>query len=61
MKQFYHAIQEFNQKENVNQISVASGMAIYQQHIDQCFIDVFKRADNLMYQNKAIMKQAGKK
>ncbi|MBR4760660.1 MAG: PAS domain-containing protein, partial [Lachnospiraceae bacterium] len=35
---------------------VASGMAIYDQDIDKSSSDVLKRADDLMYENKKMMK-----
>jgi len=38
-------------------VSFASGMAEYDSEIDNDFKSVFKRADNLMYKNKAAMKK----
>ena len=37
-------------------VSVASGMAVYNPLIDTCVGDVLRRADTLMYENKALMK-----
>lgn len=37
-------------------LSVASGVSKYVSFFDNCFNDVFSRADTLMYQNKATMK-----
>ena len=51
--------------ETVNQsarpdsrISLARGIAIYNSETDLVFANVFKRADDAMYKNKAAMKQA---
>lgn len=38
-------------------VSIARGVAIYNEETDLNFNDVFKRADNSMYRNKAEMKQ----
>lgn len=40
-------------------ISVARGIAVYCYETDLVFANVFKRADDAMYQNKAIMKSSG--
>ena len=40
-----------------NQVSIARGIAVYNEENDLTFNDVFKRADNAMYQNKAITKE----
>lgn len=40
----------------VEKLSVASGVAVYDPSIDNTVLDVFKRADGLMYENKAMMK-----
>lgn len=37
-------------------LSSASGLAFYDPDSDTCFMDVFKRADEAMYENKVIMK-----
>ncbi len=41
---------------DVNKVSIASGMAEYQSGTDSCLEDVFRRADDMMYKNKHIMK-----
>lgn len=38
-------------------ISIARGIAIYEENMDLTFQDVFKRADDAMYQNKKAMKE----
>ena len=38
-------------------VSIASGNAVYDPHIDNGFIDVFNRADDAMYQHKRKMKE----
>lgn len=38
-------------------LSIARGIAIYNSEIDLVFSNVFKRADDAMYQNKADMKR----
>ena len=40
-------------------ISIARGIAIYDSQTDLVFANVFKRADDAMYQNKAAMKAQG--
>lgn len=40
----------------VNNISIASGIAVFDPEIDKSIEDVVKRADTLMYEDKAIMK-----
>ena len=37
-------------------LSIARGIAIYDSQVDLVFANVFKRADDAMYQNKAAMK-----
>lgn len=55
---FQGALNEFNQYARPDgQISVARGIALYEEETDLTFGDVFKRADESMYQNKAIMKR----
>mgnify|MGYP001103685344 CR=1 FL=1 len=39
------------------QVSIARGIAIYNSETDLVFANVFKRADDAMYQNKAAMKE----
>ncbi len=38
-------------------ISIASGLARFDSNVDSCFNDVFKRADNTMYENKRKSKE----
>ena len=40
-------------------ISIASGMAEYDRTLDEDFSSIFKRADELMYENKYNMKNPG--
>lgn len=50
-------VEEHNRSSNIGYpLSIACGVAIYDNKIDQVFANVFKRADEAMYQNKAIMK-----
>lgn len=52
------AIIEYNESSpKDNQLSIARGIAIYNCQTDLVFSNVFKRADDAMYQNKADMKQ----
>lgn len=37
---------------NTTSISIARGFAMFETNKDVCFNDVFKRADNAMYENK---------
>ena len=39
-------------------VSIATGSAVYDPHIDNGFIDVFNRADDVMYQYKRKMKES---
>lgn len=51
-------IEEFNQYARPDgTISIARGIALYEEHTDLTYGDVFKRADDAMYQNKATMKR----
>ncbi len=57
LEKFQQNVLEYN--ENVrtdSQLSIARGIAIYNHEIDLVFGNVFKRADEAMYQNKASMK-----
>ena len=55
---FQFAIQEYNENNHQdNRLSIARGIAIYNSVTDLVFSNVFKRADDAMYQNKADMKQ----
>lgn len=48
---------EFNRGTRVDtQVSIARGIAVYNSETDRVFANVFKRADDAMYQNKAAMK-----
>lgn len=38
-------------------LEIASGMSVYDPSVDRCFDDVLSRADVLMYENKAFLKQ----
>ena len=59
---FQGALDEFNQyARSDGQISIARGIALYEEETDLTFGDVFKRADESMYQNKAIMKRQNAK
>lgn len=40
----------------LNKVSIASGITEFDEDMDTCLMDVFKRADTLMYENKSIMK-----
>ena len=57
IKEFDEEIIKCNDNSNKEyQISIARGIAIYNRMTDLIVADVFKRADNAMYQNKANMK-----
>jgi len=52
------SIDEYNRSSGKEEkISIARGIAIYDMEIDLIFGNVFKRADEAMYRNKAMMKQ----
>ncbi|MBR5596754.1 MAG: diguanylate cyclase [Lachnospiraceae bacterium] len=55
---FYERMQESNSKAKrvEDEISVAAGMAIFNEESDTGFQSVYKRADEKMYRNKASMK-----
>lgn len=60
--QLEQEIVEFNQyPHNGLQLSIARGIAIYEEGLDLSYGDVFKRADEAMYQNKAFTKQKTKR
>lgn len=40
-----------------NRVSIARGIAVYDSETDLVFANVFKRADDAMYKNKAVMKE----
>lgn len=55
---FQEAVEEFNLSVLPDgQIFIATGTAVFTEESDSCFSDVFKRADEAMYQRKANMKQ----
>ncbi|WP_394927225.1 diguanylate cyclase [uncultured Robinsoniella sp.] len=62
LSQMQHDIDVYNeQPHNKIKISVAKGIAVYSEATDFTFQDVFKRADNAMYFNKAKMKSQNDK
>ena len=59
---FEKTVAEHNQEAKKGRhISIARGIAVFGSISDLSFGDVFKRADNAMYQNKAAMKQRNTK
>lgn len=59
---FQKEIDEYNQNaRSGSYLSIARGIAIYQGETDLVFANVFKRADEAMYQNKAAMKARERK
>ena len=58
MNAFYQRMEEVNQNAKVaaEKVSVAAGMAIFQEGSDTTYQSVFKRADEKMYQNKISIK-----
>lgn len=62
LSQMQHDIDVYNeQPHNKIKISVAKGIAVYSEATDFTFQDVFKRADNAMYFNKAKIKSQNDK
>lgn len=58
LAQFHRAEKDFNRLAHPDEkLFIAKGIAIYNEETDTCFSDVFKRADEAMYRNKAVMKQ----
>lgn len=55
----YEKMKQLHDTEEVleRRVSMAGGIAEYDPELDQCFADVFKRADSIMYQKKTAMKQ----
>lgn len=50
-------IQEHNRNHGIeHKVSIAWGLAVYDKEIDHNYHDVFKRADQAMYDNKSFMK-----
>ena len=50
------AIEAQRERDGEQHISIACGIAEFQPDTDQCYADVFTRADNEMYENKSKMK-----
>ena len=44
-----------------NQLHIAMGLAVFDPETDEMLNDTIKRADDLMYENKRIWKEARKK
>lgn len=62
LERFQQEVDVFNQQERPDRIlSIARGIAVYEEETDLTFGDVFKRADGAMYQNKAFMKKQNRK
>lgn len=58
LEQFNAAVEEYNRSGQKDmQLSIARGIAVYNSDTDLVFSNVFKRADDAMYQNKASMKR----
>lgn len=59
LTEFHKELEQFNQQENkkyTEQLYVACGIADYDKAKDQGYMDVFRRADNEMYENKKYLK-----
>ena len=54
MALFERAIEEYNQQNDVKELylQMAIGMALYDSETDKEYMDVFRRADNAMYEDK---------
>ena len=58
LENFHFAIEEYNRSDQKDKhLSIARGIAVYNSVTDLVFSNVFKRADDAMYQNKADMKR----
>lgn len=58
LDEFSSKTEEFNRSTNQEfKVSIARGIAIYNYESDIIYANVFKRADDAMYQNKIAMKQ----
>ncbi len=58
LEEFQDAMDEYNRSGHpYSNLSIARGIAIYSSETDLVFANVFKRADDSMYQNKAAMKR----
>lgn len=57
LKKLEDEVAEYNRNTRVGtRLSIARGIAVYSSETDLVFANVFKRADDAMYQNKAAMK-----
>lgn len=57
LKQLQEETDRYNRSARADtQVSIARGIAVYNSETDLVFANVFKRADDAMYQNKAAMK-----
>ena len=56
---FEEAIEDYNRQNNCEKIylQMAIGMAVYSSEMDDEYMDVFRRADSAMYENKKQKKQ----
>lgn len=58
LERFQLAVEEYNKYARAGgSISIARGIAVYEESVDLSVGDVFKRADDAMYQNKIMMKK----
>lgn len=58
LEKFEQNVAEYNENARAgNKLSIARGIALYNYETDLVFGNVFKRADEAMYQNKAAMKK----
>lgn len=58
LERFQAALDEFNGFAGKDgKVSIARGIAIYEENVDLTVNEVFKRADDAMYQNKIAMKR----
>ena len=58
LESFHDAIEEYNRSDQQDKhLSIARGIAVYNSVTDLVFSNVFKRADDAMYHNKADMKR----
>ena len=61
LDRFQMALDEFNEyARHDGKLSIARGIAVYDEYIDLSVDNVFKRADEAMYQNKMMMKRMQK-
>ncbi len=62
LARFNTALDDYNRHARPDgRISIARGIAIYEENVDLTVSDVFKRADDAMYQNKIQMKKRREK